>query len=176
MFFIKPVAKLIAALNSNSKPGAVAAAVSTAFLLALIPSLNIFWPLLFLISLIVRLNWGFEIVFIALFKWLIPLVDPFVEPLGWRMLQSDMLSSLIYHINGIPGLIFLGLNDSLMIGGLLTGAAVWLPLFLLSILIISLYRKKLSPRIARSKFVLAITKAPIIGKLIEAVRQFSQAY
>lgn len=176
MFFIKPIAKLIAALNSNSKPGAVAAAVSTAFLLALVPSLNLLWPLLFIISLIARLNWGFEIVFIALFKWLVPLIDPFIEPLGWRIMQSGMVSSLIYHINEIPGLIYLGLNNSLMIGGLLAGAAAWIPLFLLSVLTISLFRKKISPRIAKSKLVMSIKKAPVIGKLIEAVRQFSQVY
>ena len=176
MFFIKPIAKLIAALNSNSNPGAVAAAVSTAFLLALMPSVNLLWPLLFIISLILRLNWGFEIVFIALFKLIVPLIDPFIEPMGWKLLQSELVSSIVYRLNDIPGLVYLGLNDSLMTGGLVAGAVAWLPLYFLARLLIGLYRKKLAPKIAKSKFVAAVKKAPILGKLIAAVKQFSEAY
>ena len=176
VFFIKPLAKFIAALNSNSKPGAVAAAVSTAFLLALIPSFNILWPVLFIIALLVRLNWGFLLVFTALFKWLVPLIDPFVEPLGWRIMHYDLIASLIYRINEIPGLIFSGLNDSIMIGGLVVGFAAWIPLFMLFRLFIGFFRKKISPKIANSKFIAALKKAPILGKLISAVNQFSKAY
>ncbi len=176
MFFIKPIAKLIAALNSNAKPGAVAAAVSFALLLALVPSFNLIWPVLFIISLLIRLNWGFEIVFIALFKWLVPLVDPLIEPIGWKILQSPHVSAFVYRINEIPGLIFLGLNDSLMIGGLAAGIAAWIPVFILSRLIVVLFREKVSPKIARSKFVAGLSKAPIIGQLMQAVRQFSEAW
>lgn len=176
MFFIKPIAKLIVALNSNTKPGAVAAAVATAFLLALIPSLNLIWPVLFLISLIARLNWGFEFVFIALFKLLVPLIDPLIEPMGWKILQSETVASLIYRINEIPGLVYLGLNDSLMIGGLITGIAGWLPVFFLARFIIVLFREKVSPKIARSKFIAALKRAPILGKLMLAVKQFSDVY
>ena len=176
MFFIRPIAKLIAALNSNTKPGAVAAAVAAAFLLSLIPSMNLLWPVLFFLSLIARLNWGFEFVFIALFKLAVPLIDPLIEPLGWKVLQSGAVSSLVYRINEIPGLIYLGLNDSLMIGGLIAGVAGWLPVFFLARLIIVLYREKLSAKIARSRFVAALNKAPILGKLLAAVRQFSEVY
>ncbi|MDC7228123.1 MAG: TIGR03546 family protein [Spirochaetales bacterium] len=176
MFFIKPVAKLIVALNSNTKPGAVAAAVATAFLLALIPSLNLVWPLLFIISLIARLNWGFEFVFIAVFKLIVPLIDPFIEPMGWRLLQSGPVSSLVYNVNEIPGLIYFGFNDSLMIGGLLAGIIAWVPVFFLSRFIIVLFREKLSPRIANSKFIAAVKRFPILGKLIAAVKQFSEVY
>ena len=176
MFFIKPVAKLIVALNSNTKPGAVAAAVSTALLLALIPSINLIWPVLFIISLIARLNWGFEFIFIALFKLLVPLIDPFLEPFGWKLLQSGFVSGLVYRVNEIPGLIYLGLNDSLMIGGLVAGVIAWIPVFFLSRLMIVLFRKKLSPLIARSKFIAAVKRAPILGKLIFTVKQFSEIY
>ena len=176
MFFIKPIARLIAALNSNSKPGAVAAAVATAFLLALVPSFNLIWPVLFLISLLARLNLGFELVFIALFKWIVPLVDPLIEPLGWRIMQLDFVSSLIYRVNEIPGLIYLGLNNSLMVSGLIVGLAAWLPVFFLSRLIIVLFRKKISPKIAQSKFIAGIKRAPILGKLISTVNQFSDVY
>ncbi|HAK47049.1 MAG TPA: hypothetical protein DCO79_14175 [Spirochaeta sp.] len=176
MFFIKPIAKLIVALNSNTKPGAVAAAVAVAFLLALIPSINLLWPALFIISLIARLNWGFEFVFIAVFKLIVPLIDPLIEPMGWKILQSDFVSVLVYRISEIPGLTYLGLNDSLMIGGLIAGIAAWLPVFFLARILIVLFREKISPRIARSKFIAAMKRAPILGKLILAVKQFSDVY
>ena len=174
MFFIKPVAQLIVALNSNTKPGAVAAAVATALLLALIPSLNIIWPVLFIISLIARLNWGFEFIFIALFKLLVPLVDPLIEPMGWRLLQTGFVSELVYSLNDIPGLIYLGLNDSLMIGGLVSGIIAWFPVFFLARFLVILFREKLTPLIARSKFISAVKKAPVLGKLIITVKQLSE--
>ena len=176
MFFVKPLAQLIAALNSNSKPGAVAAAVSTALLLSLIPSINLLWPALLLISLVAGLNWGFELVFLALFKWLVPLLDPFTEPLGWRILQTEAVSGLVYRLDQIPLGTFMGLNDSLMTGGLAVGIILWVPVFLLVRLLTVLFREKLTPRISRSKIVTAMKKVPFIGTLINAVRQFSEVY
>ncbi len=174
MFFIKILARFIAMLDSNSKPGAVAAAVATAFLLALVPSLNLLWLVLFIISLIVRLNWGFELVFIALFKWIVPLIDPLIEPMGWAVLQSELVSSLVYRINEVPGLIFLDLNDSLMISGLIVGAAAWGPVFFLVRIITVIFRKKISPKIANSKIMKAIKKVPVLGKLVSSVKEIRE--
>ena len=63
-----------------------------------------------------------------------------------------------------------------MIGGLAAGIAAWIPVFILSRLIVVLFREKVSPKIARSKFVAGLSKAPIIGQLMQAVRQFSEAW
>jgi uncharacterized protein (TIGR03546 family) len=176
LFIIRPLAKLLAALNSNSKPGAVAAAVASAFLLALIPSANLLWAALFTVTMIIKLNWVFEIVFIALFKLLTGLIDPLIEPFGWRVMQNEAVSSFIYRVNEIPVLTFLGLNDSLMAGGLITGLVLWLPLYFITKMLVTAYREKLSPRIARSKIITAIKQAPFISRFLEALRQFSGMY
>ena len=176
LFVIRPLAKLIAALNSNSKPGAVAAAVSSAFLLALIPSANLLWPVLFILTMAVRLNWGFELVFIALFKAFTGLIDPLIEPLGWAIMQNEFASAFIYRVNEMPVLTFLGLNDSLMAGGLTAGLIMWFPLYFLSKKLVTVFREKLSPRIARSKIVMAMKKAPFVSRFMDALRQFSGMY
>jgi uncharacterized protein (TIGR03546 family) len=176
LFFIKPIAKLVALLNSNSKPQAVAAAVAFAFLLSLIPAGNALWVILFIITLICKLNWGFELVFIALFKGPVIFLDRFIEPVGWKLMNSAGVSSFLYRIEEIPGLIFLGLNNSLVIGGLIFGIILWVPVFLFSKLLVTLFREKISPAVARSKFVLAIKKAPVISKFLNAFQQYSGMY
>lgn len=176
MFIIKLIAKLVALLNSNSKPQAVSAAVAFAFLLALIPAGNVLWVILFIITLILKLNWGFELVFIALFKWLVVLLDPLIEPIGWKLMNFSAVSSMIYQIEEIPGLIFLGLNNSLMIGGLAAGIVLWVPVFILMKFLVTLFREKVSPVIARSKIVMSIKKAPVVSKFLSAFQQFSGMY
>ncbi|MBI9109264.1 MAG: TIGR03546 family protein [Spirochaetales bacterium] len=176
LFFIKPIARLLALLNSNSKPQAVAAAIACAFLLALIPAGNVLWIALFILTLVFKLNWGFELVFIALFKGPVIFLDRFLEPLGWKLMNISSVSSLIHKIDEIPGLFFLGLNNSLVIGGLVCGIIIWFPVFFLGKILVNLFREKISPGIARSKIVMSIKKAPFMSNFLNAFQQFSGMY
>ena len=52
--FIKKIARLIVALNSNVSRGQIAAGMATGLLLALVPSGNLLWIALFFVSFILR--------------------------------------------------------------------------------------------------------------------------
>jgi len=176
VFIIKVIAKTLAALNSNSKPISIAAAVSMAFLLALMPAGSLLWISLVLLSLLFRVHWGMELLFLLIFKGLTPLFYNWTEPLGWALIQKPAVSNLIEQLYDIPLLFLSDLNHSLTVGGLIAGLIAWLPLTLLTILMVRLFRNKISPAIARSKWMKALQKTPLIGKLTQAIRQFSGLY
>jgi len=176
LFIIKPIAKLMALLNSNSKPQAVAAAIAFALLLALLPAGNLLWIVLFLLTLVVKLNWGLELVFIALFKTPVVFIDHLIDPLGWRILNIPFISSFIYRIEDIPVMFFLGLNNSIVIGGLVCGIVLWFPVYFLMKILVILFREKVSPGIARSKIIVSLKKAPVISQFLNAFHQFSGMY
>lgn len=176
MFIIKILAKTLAALNSNGKPVSIAAAVSMAFLLALMPAGSLLWISLVFISLLCRVHWGIELLFWIIFKGLAPLLYHWTEPFGWYLMQKPALSIFIQRIYDIPLLFLSDLNHSLTLGGLAAGLISWIPLTLLTILFIRLFREKISPAIARSKWMKALQKAPLVGKISQAVRQFSGLY
>jgi hypothetical protein len=69
----------------------------------------------------------------------------------------------------MPFVPFTKFNNTLVAGGLASGIVLWLPVFLLVILLVPLYRDKLVPRIRNSKIVMAIKKLPVIAPLIDAV-------
>jgi len=176
VFIIKVLAKTLAALNSNSKPISIAAAVSMAFLLALMPAGSLLWISLVLLSLLFRVHWGMELLFWLIFKGLAPVFYNWTEPFGWALMQKPALGNMIRHIYDIPLMFLSDLNHSLTIGGLTAGLIAWIPLTMLTILMVRLFREKISPAIARSTWMKALQKTPLIGKLTQAIRQFSGLY
>ncbi|WP_028973942.1 TIGR03546 family protein [Spirochaeta cellobiosiphila] len=173
---IKSIAKVFAALNSNSKASAIALAVSSALLLAFIPSGNLIWIIILLMSILLRANLAFEIVFILIFKALYSLIGGSIEGLGWTLMNVDSIKATIYMLLNMPLAIFFGINNSLVIGGLAVGLICWIPLFILSLFGLKLFRTKISPAIANLKFVKAIKKLPLIGTLLKAVKQYNGMY
>lgn len=177
MFFIlKILAKTLAALNSNGKPASIGAALCMAFLLAIIPAGNLLWISILLLSFLFRVHWGMELLFFLIFKGLSPLLTSWTEPLGWALMQKPAITALIYRINAVPFLFMADLNHSLTFGGLAAGIFAWLPLFFLTLFLVKLFREKISPAIARSKWMKAFQKSPLVATFSKALKQFSGMY
>lgn len=170
------VAKFIAGILANRRPGEVAAAVAFGFLLALLPAANLLWPLLFLLTLLLKLNLGAELAALAVFRLLAPLADPLLDQLGFWLLTRDALAPLFAAVETVPLLAFTRFNNTIVAGGLLAGLALWLPVFFLSRSGVVLFRRRIQPRIANSKLVKALTKMPLVSRLVSAVQRAGEAY
>jgi uncharacterized protein (TIGR03546 family) len=160
------IVKLVRVLNSNQKIGEVAGGVAFGFLLACIPSMNLLWFVLLLIAFLVKVNFAAVLVFLALFKLVVPLADPALHLLGAAVLTFNPLEgffTLLYNLAVVP---FTRFNNTLVMGGLLTGIFLWIPLFLLFKQLVSLYRSKIRDRIKNSKFAKWFAKLPLISGLI----------
>ncbi len=173
--FVKWIAALIVALNANNRAGELAAAVSFALLLALIPSGNLLWFCLFLITFFLKINMGAELLFLALFKLLAPLTDGLLHHLGLVVLNQPFLSDAFTRAYNLPLLPLSRFNNTVVMGGLLAGIVLWVPVFLLFRRLVILYRRGLRDRIAGSRLVKALRRVPLVATIGNAVRKIGGA-
>ena len=170
---IRWVAKIIAAINSNSRSGEMAAGGAFGVMLALIPSGNLLWIVLFVLTIFIKLNLGLELVFLGLFRLFVPLFDGVLHHIGLTVLSLPVLEGAFTGLYNLPLLPFTRFNNTVVMGALVAGVALWLPLFILIRLLIGVYRKTLRDRIASSRLVKGIGKLPLISTLAKAVRRAS---
>lgn len=173
--FVKWIATLIVAINANNRTGEVAAGVSCALLLALIPSGNLLWFCLFLITFFLKINLGAELLFLALFKLLVPLADGLLHRLGLLVLSQASLSRFFTGAYNLPLLPLSRFNNTVVMGGLIAGIVLWVPVFLLFRRLVVLYRRGLRERIAGSRLVKALRRVPLIATIGNAVRKIGGA-
>jgi uncharacterized protein (TIGR03546 family) len=170
------IAKVIAGLIANRRPGEVAAGVAFGLLLALIPPGNLLWPLILILTFFLKLNLGAELAALGVFRLLVPLADPLLDEIGYRVLTAQALRPVLASVYDVPLLPFTRFNNTIVMGGLVAGLVLWVPIFLLSRVGIVLFRTHLQPRIAESRIVKAFTRIPLVSKLAEALKRFRGAY
>lgn len=171
---IKGIAKILLALNGNIKKTQIAAGFSWGVLLGVLPSGNVFWFVLFLLSLFFRHNQGSKILVLAILKLVMPLLYPYTDELGWRLLHLDSLLPLFTTLYNMPFVPFTHFNNTLVAGGLAAGIALWLPIFIIITLLVPLYRNTFLPKITNSKFVKALQKIPLVKKISGAYHTISE--
>jgi uncharacterized protein (TIGR03546 family) len=163
---IKPIAKLILALNGNIKSSQIAAGIAWGTFLGLIPAGNIFWIAIFLVSFFFRHNHGAKLFGMAIVKLLSPLIVLLVDAVGFEILNFDSLVPLFTTMYNMPFVPFTNFNNTLVMGGFVLGLITWLPVFFIAMALIPLYRKYIAVKIRESKIVKSIAKFPLL-KLIE---------
>jgi len=162
---VKGIANLVFVLNSNKHPREVAAAIAMGLLLALIPVNNILWVAIFVISFFLKLNLAVEILFIIIFKLILPFTDPLLDRLGFFLLSIDKLQPFYTSIYNTPFIPFTRFNTTLVAGGLAAGIVLYIPVYFLAVTLVKLYRRRLKDKILGSKFVRRITENPFIQKI-----------
>ncbi len=162
---IKNIGRLIKAMNANAHPGDIAHAVSLGLLLSLVPKTNLLWTVLFVFLLFVRVNKGSFLLSLILFSFLVPFTDVPVERLGYLALSWSFPEPVYTMMYQTP---FIGLtrfNNTMVAGGLLAGLALYIPVYALSRIMLSLYREKWQPAITGSKLFAIIMKMPLVKQL-----------
>jgi uncharacterized protein (TIGR03546 family) len=159
---IKAIAKLLVALNGNAKRGQIAAGFAWGLLLGLIPLGNFFWIALFLISFFFNHNHGAKIFSMALLKFCTPFLAPLLDVFGWGFLHIEALQPLFITMYNMPFVPFTKFNNTLVAGGLVSGLILFIPAFILFMLLIPLYRNTVAPAIRNSKLFRAIAKSPLM--------------
>jgi len=172
---IKPIAKLIVALNGNLGKGQIAAGFAWGLLLGLIPAGNVLWVVLFIVSFFFKNHHASKMLVIAIMKLLYGAVAPVVDMVGWELLHFEALQPVFTELYNMPFVPFTRFYNTLVAGGILSGLVLWLPVFLLIFLLIPVYRNKLSPKIRNSKLVQSVKKLPLVSHLMKAVSAVSGA-
>ncbi|MFO7729632.1 MAG: TIGR03546 family protein [Spirochaetia bacterium] len=170
------VARFIAALNANSRPGEIAAGFACGILLALIPFGNLLWVLLFVVFFLLKLHAGTLLFTTVLFKLFIGIMDPLVDFIGLSILTQPSLTPYFITAINTPLLPLMDFNNSLVIGGLVLGLLMWIPLFYGGRALVKIYRKDIRDKLASSKVVKTFERVPWIRKLTTAIRKSTALY
>ncbi len=166
--FIKAIVKFIMALNSNTRAGFVAAGVACGFLLALVPAGNLLWVALAILIAFTKANSAMFIVVALVLKPFMGLLSGPLDALGYAVLTLPPLQGLFTAMADAPIVPYTRFNNTIVMGGFVAGVALWLPVFAGARVLVGLYRKKLAPKIAESKFAKAFMKMPLVQALTAA--------
>lgn len=172
---IKTIARFIVALNANTRPAGLAAGAAIGLLLALVPGGNLLWIALFLVTFFLKANMAAQFLVLGLARLLVPLADPLLDRLGWVVLTAPGLQGLLSSLARLPVVPWTRFNDTVVMGGLLAGLALWVPAFLLFLLLVVLYRKVLRERVVNSRLGRAVARVPLFSAIGKAVRAIGGA-
>ena len=157
------IAKVFVAVNSNKKTSQIALAIAFAFVLALVPKTNLFWVSLLIFTFFIKLNQAVEMVFIAVFSLFLGFLDGFLDRIGFAILTIPSLGDFFTKLFNSPFFYLTKYYNSLVMGGLVVGLAMFLPIYFLSKYLVEVYRDKVREKIANNKFVKALASQPIIA-------------
>lgn len=163
---IKWIIKTVAALNSNNRPGEVAAALTFGVLLAMLPSSNLTWAAILSLTFFLKINFGAEMVMTAVLKPFAPLFDPFFDYFGYKILTIEALQPMYTKLSNMPIVPFTGFNNTAVIGTLAVMVVLAVPIFFLFKFLLKLYREKFRDRILSSKIIRKVSLLPIVSKAV----------
>lgn len=161
---IKWVINTIAAVNANNRPGEVAAALTTGIILAFIPAGNLTWFLLLGLTFFFKINFGIQIIVIAVLKPFAFLADPVFDAAGYRILTLPQLEGVFTSLYNMPVAPLTGFNNTVLTGSVAVMALLAFPLWIMSKKLIALYREKIRDRFLSSKIVKKLSSLPLVSK------------
>ncbi|ASP40319.1 TIGR03546 family protein [Bacterioplanes sanyensis] len=150
------LAQILKALNSESAPGQIALAVAFAFWVALTPMWTVNNLLILTIVLLLRVNLSAFFAALAGFSLLALLLDPLSDRLGAALLQMSSLQGVWTSLYQQGIWRVLQFNNTLMLGGTTIALLAFLPLSLLTRMLVVQYRARWLAWIRKLKIVQAL--------------------
>ena len=164
---IKALTTLIKSLSSNTNPGALAHAFCCGMLLGFLPKNNILWYILFILICFMRIQRTVFSLSTLTFSLLSPLFDPFFHNIGFWILSLEKASPFYSFLLNIPFVAFTKFNNTIVAGSFVFGIIAYIPLFVLSILFIKLWRKYFAEKIRNTRIVKIMKGIPFVQKISE---------
>lgn len=165
---IKKIVSLFKILNSNSKPGEIANAVSLGILLGFVPKNNLLWWLLFVFFSFVRINKSAYFLVTLLMSFIAPAFDSFFDSFGYTILTLPSLEGLFSTLLDIPFVGFTRFNNTVVCGSLVFSLLIYIPLFILLVLFVKLWRTKITAVWNKSRIAAFFYKLPLVEKFRNA--------
>ena len=173
---IRLIAKLLAVLNSNTKPFQVGAGIAFGLLLALLPTANLFFAAAVLVVFLVRVHLSITIISFLALSLVVPVFDGLLNRLGHWMLTMPALQAFFTSAYAVPIVPLTRFYNTLVAGSLVAGLLLWVPVAFLSVLLVNLYRKHIHARIMNSKIVKAIMATPFARRIARAMRSVQRVW
>jgi len=166
---IKLLAKLLRVLNSETEPGQISLGFCFALIAGLTPLLSVHNLFVLLLVFMLRVNLSAFLMGLALFTGIAYLLDPLFHQLGLAVLTASSLESVWTSVYQSAWWRLEHFNNSIVIGSLVFSVVVFVPVLLLSNLLIRRYRQHVLAWVQKTK-IMQMFKA---SKLYQAYETLS---
>lgn len=165
---IKKIVSFFKILNSNSKPSEVANAVCLGIMLGFVPKNNLLWYVIFIFFLFVRINKSAYFLTTLIMSFFAALADNFFDAFGYKILTYEKFSDFFATLLDTPFVGFTKFNNTIVCGSLAFSLLIYIPLFIITVLFIKLWRSTIAPKWVNSRFVRFFYKIPLVSKFHDA--------
>lgn len=162
---LKAIAKLLGAISSNTRPGAIAHAVSCGVLLGFMPKDNLLWYILFIFILFMNIQRGAYALSILLGAALTVFLDPLFDSVGYSILTIESVKPYYASLLDIPFVAFTKFNNTVVMGSFVCGVAAYIPLYVLARLFVWAWRKYLAEKVRKLKIDAVLKNIPLVEKI-----------
>ena len=162
---LKFLRNVIVALTGQTAPSELAGAVAMGMLIAFVPKANLIAQILFLLLILMKVNFALAAASTAVFLPLTPLTDRIADKIGYALLTQDGLQGLWTALYNQPIVPWTNFNNTLVIGNLVLGLLLYIPMYLLAKRGVAWYQATLSEKVLKWKIVKAV-KASYIFRLL----------
>ncbi len=163
---IKKIFKLLKAFNGNVNPAEIAHAFAFGAILGLMPKHNLLWYLVLVFILFMRINRPAYLLMIMAGSAVSYLFDGIFDTLGYAFLTIPWLSGIFGWLLDIPFVAYTQFNNTVVMGSLLTGLILYIPLYWTGRGLVWLWRKWLAEKVRNSKLFKVLQKAPLVAKIV----------
>lgn len=161
---IKYVTSFFRTINANAHPGDIAHAVALGLFLAILPKNNLTFTFLFFLSIFIRINKGAFFISFILFGFVTPFMDVLINNIGFWAVQLLFLRPIFIALENIPFVALFKLSNTMVLGGIIWGLILYIPVYILTRIIIAKYRKYMQPAV-NVKGVGLLGKIPLLRHL-----------
>ncbi len=163
------IAKLLKALNANTNPGEIAHGIACGFLLGLMPKSNLLWYIIFIFVLFIKINKPAYLIMLAAGSSIAVLLDPLFDTVGYSVLTINSLYPFYARLIDIPFVFFTKFNNTVVMGSLVCGIILYIPVYVLGRIFVKAWRKYGVPAMRHSKLIKIINQIPIVSKVASAM-------
>lgn len=150
---------LVSALHGGSDPRHLAAGFALGATLGLVPKGNLLAVVLLLLFFVFRVNKGMALASAAIFTPVGYALDGLAHALGLALLKAGALKGLWTALYDLPVVPLTRFNNSVVLGNLVLGLALYYPLYLLALRLVALYSATLAPKVESLALVKAVKGA-----------------
>ena len=161
---IKYVTSFFKSINANAHPGDIAHAVALGLFLAILPKNNLTFTFLFFLSIFIRINKGAFFISFILLGFVTPFMDIIINNIGFWAVQLSFLRPIFVTLENIPFVALFKLSNTMVLGGIIWGLILYIPVYILTRIIIAKYRKYMQPAV-NVKGVGLLGKIPLLRHL-----------
>ena len=162
---LKAIAKLLGAISSNTRPGAIAHAVSCGVLLGFMPKDNLLWYILFIFIMFMNIQRGAYALSILLGAAFTVFLDPLFDSVGYSILTVESMKPYYASLLDIPFVAFTKFNNTVVMGSFVCGVAAYIPLYVLARLFVWAWRKYLAEKVRKLKIAAVLKNIPLVEKI-----------